>query len=49
MINMVKKKQIYKILEEEKSKMIKKMKYKNTWRVKLFQMAVDTENGKIKK
>ena len=29
--------------------MMKKMKDKNTWRVKLFEMAVDTENGKIKK
>ena len=29
--------------------MIKKMKDKNTWRVKLFEMAEDTENGKIKK
>ena len=25
------------------------MKDKNTWRVKLFEMAMDTENGKIKK
>ena len=25
------------------------MKDKNTWRVKLFKMAVDTENEKIKK
>ena len=25
------------------------MKDKNTWRVKLFEMAMDTKNGKIKK
>ena len=29
--------------------MIKKMKDKNIWGVKLLEMAVDTENGKIKK
>ena len=29
--------------------MMKKMKDKNIWTVKLFEMAVDTENGKIKK